>query len=165
MSIRDYLQSRHIWFETVIHRPAACASKRARSIQISGRCVAKGVLIKTKGGDLLVVLPATHRVDLPRLARILGEDEVRIATEDEVSGVFNDCERGALPPFGLPYGLKTIVDVSLAGNGDFVFVANARHEAIRMHYRDYERLETPLRARFALSAAPRRRRLSHRKAG
>jgi Ala-tRNA(Pro) deacylase len=165
MSIRDYLQSRHIWFETVIHRPAASATKRAQSIHISGRCVAKGVLIKTKGDDVLVVLPATHRVDLRRLAQVLGENEVRIATEDEVSAVFDDCERGALPPFGRLYGLKTIVDVSLAGSGDLVFVANARHEGMRMRYRDYELLEAPIRARFALAAAPRRRRMSHRRAG
>jgi len=165
MSIRDYLQSRHIWFETLLHCPASSATMRAHSIHVSGRCVAKGVLIKASGEDVLAVLPATHRVDLARMARILGEAEVRIATEDEVTMTFGDCERGALPPFGRLYGLKSVVDVRLSGNCELVFVANARHEGIRMHYRDYERIESPVRARFAAPVAPRRRRTSHRRAG
>ena len=164
MCIRDFLQSRHVWFETLLHCPAPSATKRAKIIHVSGRRVAKGVLIKAAGGDVLVVLPATHRVDLERLAGVLGEKEIRIATEDEVERVFADCERGALPPFGRLYGLKTVVDVSLGGSGEFVFLANARHEGMRMRYRDYEAIEAPIRARIALVATPRPP-LSDRRAG
>src|SRR4051812_3783278 len=110
MSIRDYLQGRHIWFETLLHCPAPSASKRAQSIHISGRLMAKSVLVRGARGDVLAVLPATHRVDLVRLACVLGEEEMRIATEGEVERIFRDCELGALPPFGHLYGLKTVVD-------------------------------------------------------
>jgi Ala-tRNA(Pro) deacylase len=164
MSIRDFLQSRHVWFETVLHCPAPTASQRARSIRVPGRRVAKGVLVKAPGGDVLVVLPATHRIDLARLAAVLGEKELRIATEDEVERVFADCELGALPPFGRLYGLKTVVDVSLDGSSDFIFLANVRHEGMRMHYRDYEALEAPIRAPVATLATPRPP-LSDRRAG
>jgi Ala-tRNA(Pro) deacylase len=164
MSIRDFLQSRHVWFETLLHCPAPSATKRAQSVHVSGRQVAKGVLIKAAGGDVLAVLPATQRIDLNRLARVLGEPEVRIATEDEVERVFADCERGALPPFGRLYGLKTVVDVSLTGSVEFVFLANMRHEGMRMRYRDYEAVESPIRARIALSASGRRN-LPDRRAG
>jgi Ala-tRNA(Pro) deacylase len=164
MTIRDFLQSRHVWFETLLHCPTSSASQRAKVVHVSGRRVAKGVLIKAASGDVLVVLPATHRVDLERLAGVLGEKELRIATEDEVEHVFADCERGALPPFGRLYGLRTVVDVSLGGNSEFVFLANARHEGMRMRYRDYEALETPIRARIAMTAPPRPP-LSDRRAG
>lgn len=165
MIIGDYLRGRHVRFETLLHRPASSASKRARSVHISGRSVAKVVLIHTSKGDVLAVLPATHRIDLVRLARVLGEGDVRIATEAEVERVFNDCEPGALPPFGRLYGLRTVVDASLAGSHEFVFVANSRHEGMRMRYRDFETIEEPIRARFASSVTPRRRRESHRRAG
>src|SRR4051812_25733007 len=163
MSIREYLQGRRIWFEVLLHCPAATASRRAQRIHVAGRCVAKVVLVKAAGRALLAVLPATHRIDLHRLASVLDEDEVRIATEDEVERVFNDCERGALPPFGRLYGLQTIVDPSLGGNDELIFVTNLRHEGIRMRYRDYEAIEIPVRARFATMVAPRRRRDSHRR--
>jgi Ala-tRNA(Pro) deacylase len=165
MSIRDLLQSHQVWFETLLHCPAPSATRRARSIRVPGRTLAKAVLIIGPGEAVLAVLPATHRIDLARLANVLGQEEVRIATEDEVAGVFNDCERGALPPFGRSYGLKTIVDVSLAANDDFVFVANLRHEGFRVHYRDYEQIEAPTRAGFALVPTPRPPKQSRRQAG
>jgi Ala-tRNA(Pro) deacylase len=165
MCIRDYLQSRQVWFETLLHRPVPSATKRAQSVHVPGRRVAKGVLVKSTRGDVLVVLPATHRIDMERLASILGGRPVRLATEDEVERVFDDCERGALPPFGRVYGLRTVVDESLAGGGEIVFVANTRHEGLRMRYRDYELIEAPIRSHFAVPIAARRTRRSNRKAG
>jgi len=47
---------------------------------------------------------------------------VRIATEAELEEVFADCEPGALPPFGRLYGLTTILDASLSGGAEIVFV-------------------------------------------
>ena len=166
MSIRDYLESRHVWFETMLHSPAPSASRRAQTVHVSGRFVAKGVLVSTTGGPyVLAVLPATTRIDLPRLAQALNSQSLEIATEDEVERIFGDCERGALPPFGRLYGLTTVVDSSLAGGSEIVFVGNTRHEGVRMRYRDYEALEAPIRTRFASATFPRQRRPTHRKAG
>jgi Ala-tRNA(Pro) deacylase len=164
MLIRDFLASRHVWFETLLHCPAPTASKRAKRVHVTGRRVAKGVLIKAPGGDALVVLPATHRIDLERLAAVLGEKQVRIATEDEVERVFANCERGALPPFGRLYGLRTVVDSSFESCGEFVFVANVRHEGIRMRYGDYAAIENPIHAPVALST-PSRPSVPDRRAG
>ncbi len=114
MSIRDYLHDRYVWFEIFLHAPAPSATRRAQSVRVSGHQVAKAVLIRSGDRYALAVLPATCRIDLERLAQVLGGPRVRIATEDEVERVFGDCERGALPPFGRPYGLTTVVDSSLA---------------------------------------------------
>jgi Ala-tRNA(Pro) deacylase len=114
---------------------------------------------------VLAVLPATARIDLDRLAEVLDGRAVRIATEDEVERIFADCERGALPPFGRLYGLTTVVDTSLAGGSEIVFVANARHEGVRMRYLDYEAIEAPVQARFAMTTVPRSPRPTHRRAG
>jgi Ala-tRNA(Pro) deacylase len=165
MCIRDFLQGRRVWFETLLHRPVPNATKFAQSLHIPGRLVAKSVLLRCGDRFVLAVLPATSRIDLGRLGQVLDGVEPTLATEDQVEQVFGDCERGALPPFGRLYGLTTVVDSSLAGVADIVFVANTRHEAVRMRYRDYEEVENPIRARFAAAIAPRQRRASHRRAG
>ena len=165
MCIRDFLQSRQVWFETMLHAPAPTASKMAQAVHVSGHRVAKGVLIKAGGSYLLAVLPATARIDLERLRQIVRGPEVRIATEDEVEQVFGDCERGALPPFGRLYGLTTLVDSSLSGGSEIVFVGNTRHEGVRMRYRDYEAIEGPIRTRFASETSPPRPRSTRRRAG
>jgi Ala-tRNA(Pro) deacylase len=129
--------------------------------------VAKGVLVRAGAGYALAVLPATHRVDLAALAPILDRspEELRLAAEDEVEAVFADCERGALPPFGHLYGLLTVVDSSLAAVAEIVVEGNTRHEGLRLRYRDYEAIAEPIRARFAVPIAPRRRRAEERRAG
>jgi len=165
MGIRDFLQSRHVWFETLLHPPAPSASKLAQTVHVPGRFVAKGVLVWAEGHFVLAVLPATARIDLARLSQVLNGQSVRIATEQEVEGIFGDCERGALPPFGRLYGLTTLVDASLAGGSEIVFVGNSRHEGVRMRYRDYDSIEAPIRSRFAEPTMPRQRKNSHRKAG
>jgi Ala-tRNA(Pro) deacylase len=164
MCIQDYLRNRLIRFEVLLHRPAPSAARMAESVHVPGRTVAKGVLIRTGGSFALAVLPATHRIELDRLGAILGVEDARIASEAEVMAIYHDCERGALPPFGRLYGLSTIVDASLAGGADIVFVANSRHEGVRMRFRDYEAIESPMRGRFASMICPKRR-TPHKKAG
>ncbi len=165
MCIRDFLQSRSVRFEVLLHRPAHSAAHLAGSVHVPGRSVAKGVLVRAGQGYALAVLPATHRIDTGRLADVLGVGEVRIASEGEVEAIFADCEPGALPPFGHLYGLTTIVDSSLAGGSEIVFMANTRHEGVRMRFKDYEAVEAPLRGRFAAAIASKRPREPRRRAG
>lgn len=165
MYVRDYLIGQRVWFETLLHRPAPSASRLAGNIHVSGRYVAKAVLVRTDGTKALAVLPATHRIDLARLSLVLGKGPLCLASEDEVIGTFGDCERGALPPFGRLYGLTTVVDNTLASGSQIIFVGNARHEGVRMRYHDFETLESPIRARFATAIEPRRRRPSQRRVG
>ena len=166
MSVRDYLQSRHVSFETLLHAPSPSATRFAQSVHYPGRWVAKSVLLKGEdGGFLLAVLPSTHRIDLPRFAAVVGGRVFHLANEDDLERVFPDCERGALPPFGRLYGLTTVVDASLSGGPEIVIEGNARHEGLRLRYRDYEAVEEPVRARFATAVAPRKRRADSRRAG
>jgi Ala-tRNA(Pro) deacylase len=163
MCIREFLQSRSVRFELLLHRPAHSAAHLAGSLHVPGRRVAKAVLVKAGDAFALAVLPATHRIDTVRLAEVMGVDVLRIATESEVETVFADCEPGALPPFGRLYGLTTIVDSSLAGGAEVAFMGNTRHEGVRMRFKDYEAVESPIRARFASPIAIRK--LRRRKAG
>lgn len=164
MCIREFLQQRSVRFEILLHAPSHSAAHLAGSVHVPGRSVAKAVLVRAGESYVLAVLPATHRIDTARLAEVLCVAGVRIAGEDEVETVFADCEPGALPPFGRLYDLKTIVDASLSGGAEIVFVGNTRHEGVRMRFKDYEAIERPIRARFATPIAIRRVK-TRRKAG
>lgn len=165
MTIRELLRNRHVPHETLLHNPSPTAAHLAQSVHVTGGRVAKAVVVRVGEGFVLAVLPATSRIDLARLGEVLGTTGVAIATEDEVEAVFHDCERGAVPPFGSLYGLRTVVDASLSGGNEVVVEGNARHEGFRLRYRDFEAIEAPMRARFAEPIAPRRKKSSHRRAG
>ena len=152
MTIRSYLQSRAVDFDFLLHRPTHSATHLAGSLHVPGRSVAKGVLIRAGDTYVLAVLPATHRVDTARLSEVLGVGDIRIATEAEVAQVFADCEAGALPPFGRPYGLTTVLDTDLALGGEVTCMANMCHEGVRLRFADYEALEAPIEAHFAVES-------------
>jgi Ala-tRNA(Pro) deacylase len=162
----DYVKSRRIGFEALLHRPASSATKRAQSVHVPGRRVAKTVLVKVGRAFVLAVLPATARIDLDRLAAALdlNPEEVRLATLGEIARIFDDCEPGTIPPFGRLYGLRTVVDSGLSESESIVFPTNTRHLDLRMTCLDFDALEQPLRADFCRPITPRRPRPSgHRR--
>ena len=84
----DFLRSRRVWFEELLHSPASSSTKRAHSVHVPGCRVAKTVLVKAGDRFVLAVLPSTCRVDLGRLGEMLGlsATDVRLATTDELIG-------------------------------------------------------------------------------
>ncbi len=162
MSIREYLRNRNVPFVALLHRPTVSAARLAQSIHVTGSRVAKGVLFQTDSGYVLTVVPATHRVDPERLGEVLGVSGVALASEGDVSRIFGDCERGAIPPFGRLYGLTTVMDTQLASIRELVMGGNTRHEGIRLRGRDYLMMENPLVARISQVIHPPRKRLTCR---
>ena len=157
MYVLDFLRSQGVWFEPLLHRPVSSSAKRAGSVHVPGRRVAKAVLIKAADSFLLVVLPSTTRIDLlHRLSEVVGAPpaQVRLGTPDELIELFPDCEPGVVPPFGRLYGLTTLVDSGLADSAEIIVGANTRHEGLRMLFHDFQRLEEPIRASFTRALAP-----------
>ena len=148
MQVPQYLVTQQVPFETLVHPPGYSAQKRAKYLHIPGRQVAKILLLAGPEDYFLAVLPATHHVDMDVLGAALG-GPVRLATAEEIARVFRDCEWGVVSPFGSLYGLATVIDVSLAPEATLVFEGQTHTEAIRMKCRDFERLERPVRLRFA----------------
>src|SRR5947208_5834373 len=105
----DFLRSRRVWFEPLLHIPASSSAKRAHCIHVPGRRVAKTVLVQAGDRFVLVVLPSTSKIDLGRLSEVMGLSaaEVRLGTTDELVNLFTDCEPGVVPPFGRLYDLET----------------------------------------------------------
>jgi len=149
MKLDELLESRHIPFERLHHRPAYTANRVAQTLHVPGKEMAKTVLLRTGRGYVVAVLPATHQVDLEQVRQQLGEERVEMAAESDMDRLFPDCERGAIPPFGSLYQLPTVVDESLAQDEQIVFEAQNHEDAIRMTYRDYEALEHPMKGHFA----------------
>ena len=57
-------------------------------------------------------------------------------------------------PFGPLHNQRVFVDAALATDPAIVFNAGSHHDAIRMPYREFERLARPVVAHFATEAAP-----------
>ncbi len=148
MRIATFLSDQHVPFQMMYHPPAYSAERLAKQLHVSGRNIAKSVLLAAPAGFVVAVLPATHRINLDAVAGALGRP-VRLAGPEEIAPFFRDCEWGALVPFGTLYGLSTIVDEALQPQAPVVFAAQGHFVAIRMDFQDFARLENPRRFRFA----------------
>lgn len=147
-SIQHYLRRHGVRFERYWHPRAVSAQELAEALHISGWRVAKSVILLADRQPWLFVVPAAGTVDLHRVRDILGVRHVRLATEQEFSRYFPDCEVGAEPPFGELYGVPVALDESLSRTEHLLFRAGSHEEALEMRFQDFATLEWPLVASF-----------------
>jgi Ala-tRNA(Pro) deacylase len=144
MRIQDYLSQRGVEFQTHQHAPVYTAQEVAAEEHISGRLLAKTVVVRADEQFALCVLPASMKLDMEKVASATGARSIRLADENEMARLFPDVEIGAEPPFGNLYDLTTYVDGALQGDAEIVFQAGSHREAIRMRFSDYEELVQPI---------------------
>lgn len=132
------------------HPPVFSASHLAHAEHVTGRRVAKVVFLNSHNHPVMVVLPAIARVDLERVQAVLGEPELRLATEEEIIGWFKGCEPGCVPPFRLRSDLRILMDRGLAHLGEIILPGGAPDVSIAVRFRDWYRAVRPGLGRFAL---------------
>lgn len=135
------------------HPPVYSASHLAHVEHVSGRRVAKVVFVNARNHPVMIVLPAVARLDLERVRAVLGEPELRLATEAEIVGWFTGCEPGCVPPFRLRSDLRILMDRGLAHLGEIVLPGGAPDVSISVRFRDWYRAVRPGLGRFAESMA------------
>lgn len=152
-TLKEYLDREHVHYEVLPHPEAFRAAAIAQTLHTQEKEIAKVVVVKVDERFMMMVLPASLNVDLHRLRTVLATHQVRLATEDELIGLFPDCELGAMPPFGILYGLPVFVDHSLTEDDEIVFQAGTHSEAIRMRYWDFAALVFPVVEEFHRSSS------------
>lgn len=148
-SIHEFLGEAHVPYTFLPHRTAFTAQEKAAAMHVPGRGWAKVVICVADEKPIQAVLPAPLVVNLDRLLALAGASTIRFALEDELRGLFPDCELGAMPPFGPLYGQPVFVDVALAAEPEIVFNAGTHTKAIRMRYGDFAATTRPIVGRFA----------------
>ena len=141
--LKELLDSNQIKYDTIIHKPSYTAQEIAASAHISGKEVAKTVLVKIDGKMTMVVLPASSKIDLGLLKKKVGADKVELAGEREFESRFPDCDLGAMPPFGNLYGMDVFVEDTLTRDEEIAFNAGSHTELIKLAYKDFEKLVHP----------------------
>ncbi len=154
--IKDMLERRGIAYEELHHRAAFTAQEVAQSEHISGKCMAKVVVIIADGRPVELILPASRRVVLDRVRRLIGADAVRLANEAEMERIFTDCETGAIPPLRHWKDVPVLMDAAMSNARELAFQAGTHEDAIRLPLEDWLALVRPargilLRARTCLA--------------
>jgi Ala-tRNA(Pro) deacylase len=141
--LRSFLDAHHAEYTVTTHHKAFTAREVAFAEHLPPREVAKTVIIFGDGEYHMLAVPASRLVDFQELRTALGLAQARLATEDEILKLFPDCELGAMPPIGSPYGLALYVDTSLAAEPSICFNAGTHRDVIHMSTAEFRRIAAP----------------------
>ena len=141
--LRVFLEENRTEYTHTVHPLAYTAREVASAEHLPPREVAKTVVVFGDDGFHMLVLPANRVVDFQEVRLTLGLTHARMATEEELSRLFPDCELGAMPPMGDLYGMPVYLDSSLAGEETIAFNGGTHRDEIHMRTADYRELVNP----------------------
>jgi Ala-tRNA(Pro) deacylase len=134
-----YLRAEGVEFRLSHHDPVTTSAEAAAVRGAELRSGAKAMLVKGKAGLVLAVLAADRKVDWKLLAPLVGGKGARFANDDELLGA-TGLSKGAVPPVGAIFGLRTIYDESLLGVETVNFNAGSHTDSVSMRRDDLIRI-------------------------
>lgn len=140
--LKNFLDSNKVKYVSMTHSPAFTSQEIAAAAHVSGRQLAKTVIIKVDGKFAMVVVPANAQVNFAKLKEATGA-VADLASESEFKDKFSGCEVGAMPPFGNLYEMPVYVSAELGKQDNIIFNAGSHSELIQVAYRDFEQLVKP----------------------
>jgi Ala-tRNA(Pro) deacylase len=151
-----FLEEAGVAHEVVEHRPTFSAAAEARASGSEPREAAKTLALHDRAGYRMAVIPASHRLDLPRVRELLGaSSHLRLATEEELERDFPMFEVGAMPPLGPMMPMPEVIDVHLLYRDRVLCAGGDHRHALRMDPRDLVRLCEPRVAAICVTSAGR----------
>ncbi|HXY22489.1 MAG TPA: YbaK/EbsC family protein [Burkholderiaceae bacterium] len=140
LRLTDYLDQCGAKYEVSEHRLSRCSAETARTASVPSKQLAKSVIVEDDWGCVMAVVPADKSVMLGQLSQQLGRKNLHLSDENRISRVFTDCDRGAVPPVGMAWGVETIVDDELEAC-DVVYAEAGDHQhLLRMSHDQFHHL-------------------------
>ena len=112
-----------------VHTPnVRTIEELAKFLKVEPKKILKSLLYIVNGEPVLVLIRGDREVDENKLERVLGTENFRLATDEEIKEILG-TERGFVGPINLPEGkVKRIIwDNSLYGVKNMVVAANEPH--------------------------------------
>lgn len=140
--LKDFLDSHGVKYVSIMHSPAFTSQEVAAAAHISGKQLAKIVMVKVGDKLAMVVVAANHHINFAKLRETTGQ-MVELASESEFKEKFAGCEVGAMPPFGNLYDMPVFVASDLSDQPQIAFNAGSHSELMQIAYGDFAQLVKP----------------------
>jgi len=139
--VTRFLEEAGVDFDVLEHRHTERAADEATALGVGPDEVAKTLVLIAPSDNARAVLPASERIDLHKVAAVLGigSRKVQLASEDDLARDYPDFELGAVPPFGGRED-RVIVDERLAARDSVVLEAGSHDRSVRLKAADLVRL-------------------------
>lgn len=139
LTLLEYLEWEGVDYELLHHEPSFDSMHTAEAAHVPGDQLAKCVVLEDDRGYLMAVIPATHELEIDTLNHQLKR-QLQFANEEEIADLFEDCDRGAIPPLPEAFGYEAVVDDSLTDYEDIYLEAGDHSELVHISGRDFQAL-------------------------
>lgn len=139
ITLKKYLADNGIAYDILSHSHTSSSMNTAQSAHISGKNLAKSVILEDDDGYVMAVIPANEHLKFRKVNHALHR-KMGMAIESELETLFTDCELGAIPAVGSAYSIDSIIDDRLADCADIYFEAGDHEELIHMKGSSYRKL-------------------------
>ncbi len=118
--VEAHLEKVGVSYELIKHPLSHNSHQSARAAHLPAEKLAKAII--THDGDryCMCVIPANHRLLLSALDQHM-HGHFRLASEEELQWLFDDCAQGAIPALGQVYGMHVIWDECFENMDDIYF--------------------------------------------
>jgi len=151
--IINYLDKKGAKFVIVTHKKVYTAYDAAQTLKKRLDEIVKNLLVKTNKGFALVLLPASKRVDLNKLKKLMnakgkGIKKIEIPKEGAMVRIFK-VKPGALGAFGSFHDLEVYMDKNLQKVKKAIFPTGSFTDSVEMAMKEFEKLEKPVVGAFS----------------
>jgi Ala-tRNA(Pro) deacylase len=139
--LSSYLSQQGARYELCPHELSHSSAETARAAHVPAGALAKPVLLEDDDGRcVMAIVPADRNVSLDEVADLVGCRDLRLSSEDRIAQTFDDCDRGAVPPVGMAWGIETVVDDQLESH-EVVYLEGGDHQQLlRMSHDQFREL-------------------------
>lgn len=141
--IISYLDTNGVRYTILEHEPIRFSQESSKK---TGTKPSQGVKTLIMIGDekpFIIALSGVDRVDLKKLKKKMGINDLRLASPVEVEKI-TGLEVGAVTPFCNLIGLPLYIDVNLANEETIIFSAGLNTKSILMTYGDFINILNPV---------------------
>jgi len=151
--IIKYLDKRGAKYAIVTHKKVYTAYDAAQTLRKKLDEIAKNLLVKTDKGFIVAILPASKRLDLNALKKLMnakgmGVKKIEIPKEMIMVRLLK-IKPGALPAFGSLHDLQVYMDKAMQKAKKVIFPTGSFTDSVEMAVREFEKLEQPVIGAFS----------------
>ena len=147
--LKMFLDKNRVRYDVVSHTPAYTAQEIAASTHIRGKDLIKCIMLKGDGKHTMVAMTANQKLNMDKFRKALKVKQAYLEKEEEFMDLFDDCEPGAMPPFGNLYGVPIVVDQKVYEDQTIAFNCGDHSSIVRMQFADFVKLVKPKKAAVA----------------
>ncbi len=137
--LKCYLEAHRVSYQLLSHPRTATLHDAALRLNVQPSMMIRSIVVSDQHRSYLLVMPLNRTMDAEALKRLLNKSTELVASEVS-DRHFPDCEPGATPPLGEPYGLVTLIDRALLKPNFVYFEPGSRTTLLQMSQEDFHYL-------------------------